>query len=381
MAVLWGLALVVWAVALFNCARLTLYACRRLGTSRSGARENFQAFSPISILKPLCGIDPGLEQNLEAFFRLDYPELELLFCVADESDPAAEIVRKLQARYPKVPATLFFAPSRLGFNPKINNLAPAYETARHEWLLFSDSNVRPSPDYLTTMMAELEPDTGLLSVLLCGREAEGLGGKLAAMFLNTLYARGTLGSELVGRPPAQGKSMLIRRSVVERFGGLPVMANVHADDIRAGMEVTKLGLKVQLMRDPLAQTIGRSSFATFWSRNLRWGRSRRGRFPLFFAIEPLFGSLVSGLLGAAALHHFFGLDIGLVIGLHLAAWFLCDLVLIRLVSRELSWDTPWYWALRQALALPLWLHTAFVNRIDWRGNELDFRNDVRASGW
>lgn len=325
---------------------------------------------PISVLKPLKGADAGLEENLESFFRLDYPEYELIFSVADRDDPAVPVVRALLKRHPRARARLVIGAVNVGPNPKVNNLITSFAEARHDWTLISDSNVRVERDYLRRLAGHLHTDVGLVTSVIAGREPRGLGGHLEATYLNSFYARGMNLADALGHPCVVGKSMLIRRSTAERFGGIRALGRYLAEDYMAGVAVMNLGLRVVTACDPVPQHIGRYTFRQFWSRHVRWGRIRKAHAPLAFVVEPLSGPIVSGLLGAIGAAAAFGADPGAFLGAHLALWSACDFLVMRLLNPGLNHNSVVAWFLREALALPLWIATAAGNTVEWRGRRL-----------
>jgi ceramide glucosyltransferase len=325
---------------------------------------------PLSILKPLKGLDAGIEDNLRSFFHLDYPTYELLFSIAENSDPAGEVVRRLMREHPDVPARLITGSIELGPNPKVNNMVRSYRQAKYDYLLISDSNVRVRPDYLRELVAHLNPQVGVVTAVVAGQNAGGLGGLLEATYLNSFYARWMHIAFAFGVSFVVGKSMLFRRSTAERFGGIENLARYIAEDYMAGQAVRRLGLKVVAMSRPIDQYIGRYAVRTFWQRHLRWGRIRKAQAPLAFSFEPLLGSLVSGFLGAWALHRLLGVAWPFVMAVHCAIWLLCDLVMIHAVESRVRWQVLPTWVLRECLAFPLWVQTACGNTIQWRGNRL-----------
>jgi ceramide glucosyltransferase len=328
------------------------------------------ALFPVSILKPLKGVDAGSEENLESFFRLNYPDFELLFSVADAHDPAARTVRQLMAKYPGVKSRLIVGAIDIGPNPKVNNMVKSYEQASNDFVLISDSNVRVPTDYLKRLVAHWGPDVGLVTAIVAGRSPDGAGGLLEATFLNTFYARGMFMAWAVGRPSVIGKSMLFRRSDAARFGGIRALGCYLAEDYMAGEAFRHLGRKVVLATDPVHQHIGEHTLQAFWSRHLRWGRIRKAQAPLIFAIEPPFGAITSGLIGAWAALHTLAIAPAAFLTIHLTLWSACDYFLLRKLGGKADFRWPILWFAREFLSLPLWAHIASGNTVNWRGRKL-----------
>ena len=172
----------------------------------------------------------------------------------------------------------------------------------HDWVLISDSNVRVNPDYLKRLVAHLSPGVGMVTAVIAGQDASGVGGNLEATYLNTFYARGMNIAAGFGRVCVVGKSMLFQRSTAKRFGGMRTLGCYLAEDYMAGEAMRRLGLQVVIACDPVEQVIGEYSFDSFWKRHLRWGRIRKRHGMSAFALEPLTGAFVSGVLGAVSMH-------------------------------------------------------------------------------
>jgi ceramide glucosyltransferase len=327
--------------------------------------------SPISILKPLKGVDSELERNLDSFFKLDYPLYELLFSVASPEDPAAAIAEKLIALHPDIPARLIVGDVNLGPNPKVNNIIRSYSVARCDYVLISDSNVRVEPDYLKRLMAHFENGVGIVTSIVAGIEARGFGGALESVFLNTFYARGMFLAQWAGKPCVIGKSMLFRKSTAERFGGMKALSSFLAEDYMAGYAMKRLGLRVVIASDPVNQVIGTYSFKSFWQRHLRWGRIRKAHAPLTFFFEPLSGTVISGLIGAVAFEQLFYVPALPFFLTHAMVCFALDLSVIRHLSRKDDFFEIFIaWCAREALAVIMWVAIASGRKVLWRGRKL-----------
>lgn len=331
-----------------------------------------RAYPPVTVLKPLKGCDHGLGENLETFFLQRYPEYELLFSLADPADPARGVVEKLKAKYPWVNARLIIG-EEPALNPKVGNLIRSYTQASYDLLLISDSNVRVDGRYIARTAAQMDDTVGVITSIVAGVSAQGVGGALEAVYLNTFYARGMSLAFLFGKPCVVGKSMMFRRSVADRFGGMNALRQYVAEDYTMGEEMLKLGLKVKLALDPIPQHIGMYSFTSFWQRHMRWGRIRKVHAPLAFFLEPLFSPLLASLAGAFAIQNAFGASADLSFSLLLFSFGTIDLLLSRKVSGEVAKDFAWAWLARELLSLPMWAAIAMGNTVQWRGHSLPIR--------
>ncbi len=325
----------------------------------------------VSILNPLKGLDFQLEENLESFFRLDYVKFELLFCVASEDDPSFEIIQRVASKFPRVRSRIFCGEVKIGGNPKVNNLIKSYQAAAHDWILVSDSNVRVPPDYLQTVTQDFDDQTGIVTAVVSGQYlGRGFGAPLEATYLNTFYARWMTIAVWFGAPVVIGKSMLFRRSEANRFGGFDVLSRYLAEDYMAGHAMKLLGKKVKVMHEPVVQMIGDYSLKEFWSRHVRWGRIRKSQSPLTFPLEPILSFWVSGSLGALGLSHFTNWGFAVGLSIHALVWFLCDVALMLRMKESMRPQNLVAWLVRETLHVPLWVHAAAGNTVNWRGNKL-----------
>jgi len=321
---------------------------------------------PVSILKPLKGTDEGLEENLESFFQLNYPQFEILFSVADPQDPAAILVKKLKEKYLSVKAELICEPQSLGPNPKVNNLISSYQRAQNDVVLISDSNIRVPKDYLKRLVPDLREKVGMITAVVAGCFPSGWGGLLEASYLNTFLARWMFLSKKFGYPSVVGKSMLFRKSVLKRMGGIEILGRYIAEDYMAGHGILKLGLEVEIMRQPVTQYIGEYPFSHFWMRHVRWGRIRKSIAPFAFLIEPFFFSWLSGIFGALYFCSVWEVNPFRFWILHMALWALLDLILFSLLDKFYFKAFLAWWS-REFLALPMWVFVLFGNQVSWRG--------------
>jgi ceramide glucosyltransferase len=170
---------------------------------------------PVTVVRPLCGIDPFAHETLASSFALDYPEYEIVFCLANGDDPIAPLVRRLIAAHPRVPARLLVGDERPTGNPKLNNVVKGWKAARHDWIVIADSNVLMPRDYIQRLMARWRADTGIVCAPPIGSAPGSFAAEIECAFLNTYQARWQYAAETLGFGFAQGKTMLWRRAVLE----------------------------------------------------------------------------------------------------------------------------------------------------------------------
>ena len=303
------MTIVIWALTAFCLASLALHLlstalaavrCRpaRYLTAPSGA-------PPVSIVRPVCGIDNHAEETLRSTFALDYPGYEILFCVAAARDPIVPLVRRLIADHPSVPARLLVGDDRISDNPKLNNVVKGWRAAAHDSIVIADSNVLMPRDLIQRLFATRRADTGLVCSPPVGCLPEGIAAEIECAFLNTYQARWQYAADAAGLGYAQGKTMLWRRPDLERAGGLRALASEPAEDAAATKVVRAQGLRVRLVDGPFGQPLGVRTLKEVWRRQVRWARLRRVTFKSLFALEILSTSLPL-LLAAALLSDFHG---------------------------------------------------------------------------
>lgn len=317
---------------------------------------------PVTLIRPVCGIDPFDAETLGASFRLTPPADEILFCAAREDDPAVALVRDLLARHPGCNARLLVGETRISANPKLNNVARAWDIARNDWIVMADSNLMLPPDYLATLAAAWTPGTGLVSSPAVGTAPQGLAARVECAVLNGNQARVQLAAAALDLGFAQGKTLAFHRRLLARAGGLSVLGRDLAEDVAATKAIRGLGLKVRLVPQPFAQPIGRRSWRAVWDRQLRWSRVRRAGFPALFLLEPLNGPLLPALALLPA-----GPAAALAVPV---LWYGAEALLARRAG--------WSWGpadlvaslIRDAMLPAIWLATFARPGFTWRGTAM-----------
>ena len=188
---------------------------------------------PVSIVRPVCGIDHFDTLTLRSTFDLRNDSYEIIFCAARESDPAVPLVRTLIAEHPQIPAKLLIGDDRPTSNPKLNNIIKGWEAARYPWIVLADNNVLMPPDYLDDLFTTFGPGVGLVCSPPVGSHPIGFQAELECAFLNTYQARWQSAADAIGFGFAQGKSMLWRRDILDAAGGIEALGREIAEDAAA----------------------------------------------------------------------------------------------------------------------------------------------------
>jgi ceramide glucosyltransferase len=326
------------------------------------------AAPPITVLRPVCGLENNLAETLASGLTLDYPDYETLFCVASPSDPAIPLVRRLIAEHPDRPARLLVGDDPVSVNPKLNNLIKGWRAARHDWIVMADSNVAMQPDYLRRLVGRWDDATGMVCSPPLGTRPDGLAAELECAFLDSYQARFQLAADTLGIGFAQGKTMFTRRDILERAGGIEQLAGEVAEDAAATKAIRAQRLKVRLLDRVVSQPLGTRSFRDIWRRQIRWARLRRASFPAQFAPELLAGGLppIAAMTAGAALD-LWPVE---VVPLYAAVWYGAELALIRAVNWPLGARTPFVLVLRDALLPVLFVAALTGNAFVWRGNAM-----------
>jgi ceramide glucosyltransferase len=363
-----GLALQTFSVG------LAAYRCRR-AASRLAAPADAP---PVSLVQPLCGVEAFSKETLASVFALDYPEYELLFCLADPADPIAPLVRRAIVANPKVPARLLIGDDRVSGNPKLNNVVKGWKAARHPWVVVADSNVLAPPDYIQRLMARWRPDTGIVCAPPIGVRPETFAAEFECALLNTYEARWQYAAEMLGFGFAQGKTMLWRRDVLEAGGGVEALGAEIAEDAAATKLVHRAGLRAHLVSHPFQQPLGARRWRDVWARQVRWARLRRATFAPYYAPELLTSSLYT-LIAAAIAAPELGLDAPLAVILAALVWYGAEAALALLAGWPLGWASAPSWIARD-LSLPLlWIQGWSRQQFVWRGNVMSVDDDALAT--
>ncbi len=231
---------------------------------------------PISILKPLKGLDDNLFDNLASFCTQDYPEYEIIFSLQDYNDPAYKVARKIKDKYPEKNISIIVKKCEDGLNPKVNNLIPAYKASQYDYVLISDSNVMADKDYLKEIVKHMkDPNVGIVSNVIKGVGGSTISSIFENLHLNSFVIGGVCFlNKFLKMPCVIGKSMLLKKSDLEAIGGFTAVKDVLAEDYVIGERIHKMGKKVVLSNHAISNVNEYWGVSKFLNRHTRWGKLR-----------------------------------------------------------------------------------------------------------
>ncbi len=319
---------------------------------------------PVTLVRPLCGLEPYSQQTLTSAFGIAYPDYEIIFCVDSADDPVVPLVRKLIAAHPQQEARLLIGKDPISANPKLNNMLKGFKAGKHGHIVFVDSNVHTPPDYLDQLVKALDGGTGLVSAPPIGQAPNGLWSEIECAFLNTYQGRFQYAIDTLGFGFAQGKTLFFRRETLEN-GGFEMLGNEPAEDAAATKLIRRGGKSIRLA-GPFAQLIGPRTARQMWNRQLRWARLRRASFPLLYASEILAGGLPP-LLSLVLATWLLDIDVATAAIAFLVLWYAAEFFLARLAG----WPRSVTAMLVRDLLLPiLFVAGCMGNGFGWHGDRM-----------
>jgi len=331
---------------------------------------------PVSVLKPVHGLEAQLKENIESFFRQDYPNYELLFAADEADDAALEVVREVCARHPQIRSRVLVTGAHWP-NPVVHSFHRMAEVADHDILVTTDSDVEVAPNYLREVVSPLlDPKVGAVTCVYRGKNAGGFFSGLTAIGMSVEMTAGVLVANLLeGMKFALGPTTVIRKDSVASIGGYPALKDYIAYDFAVGNLIEKAGYRVVLSAHIIDHVVNQKSFAHMWQNQLRWAQTTRYSRPKGHFGSGLVFAMPYGLLGflaAAALGHWlFGafLLAAAIVNRLFEAW-LVGWTVVRdpRILRE-----PWLYPLRDLLGFGVWFASYLRLRYVWRDSRFELK--------
>jgi ceramide glucosyltransferase len=372
------LSRIVFSIALTGTVTSAIYCLLVLvGTVRFARRkrredrlpQNF--LPPVSVLKPLHGLEPDLEDNLTRFFELDYPEFELLFCARHAEDPGLCLAARIAANHPQVRARFLTCGEPRFPNAKMWSMATLAQAASYDTLVTSDADARVSSDYLRSCVQELaDPRRALASCLYIGRTGGGLAAQLDAVGKSVEMSGGIFVADMLegGTRFALGVTMILRRGTFERAGGFEDLGQYYAEDFVIGQRLAAQGFGVRMSNYVVRLMVLPQGLRASFLDQLRWMKSTRRSRPVGHLGTGLTFALPFGVLGFA-----WGIATGhAALGaLWLLAncvnrWLMAAVVLWALEDEQAAWPTFIY-PLRDLLGFAVWVASYMGDRMQYHG--------------
>jgi len=360
------------AAAPFIYYLLVLYSSRLFfRSSKDGPSKNFDFAPPISILKPVRGLDPEAYENYASFCRQDYPNYELIFCVGDFNDPAVPVLQKLMRDFPERQIRLLFGSGRSAINDKVAKLVRMVNEAENEFLVISDSDVRVEPNYLRAVVAPLrDPKVGCVTCFYVSIHDETLAQHLQSIGMYSDFYPGILvAQQLDGIKFTLGPTIVTTSTHLAGFGGYEAIENKPADDLLVGRLIARQGLKVELLPYAVQTVPDYDSPRALFSKRLRWMTVMRHMRP-WGHVGLAFTQGLPWCLAVALTHPagiglaYFGAYVGFRVAMTwlVGVWGLQQSGLWKKMPLIVVWD---------ATAFVIWLLTFGRNSIRWR--DVDYR--------
>src|ERR1700690_1038529 len=368
-------ALLLLALASFAYYVVAIVAALRFFGRRDAASLPSGFTPPISILKPIYGLDRETYENYASFCAQDYPEYEILFCVSDEADPAVTVIHKIIQDFPDRAIRLLIGSEPLGVSDKVNKLCRMAREAKHETLIVSDSDVRVDVDYLREVVAPFQDArVGGVTCLYRGLTDNSLAADLEAIGNSTDFAAGVLVAWLFSEVNFMlGATMAVRKTVLAEIGGFESMVDYFSDDYELGNRIATKGHRVALIPHPVAIVYPRQTVRDAFHHQLRWNLSIRFSRP-----AGHLGLIFTQGLPLAILAAICAPSIGWAVGV-LGAY-----IILRRIS---AWkigvagmkdanlrNKMELLLLRDAFAFVVWVTSFFPRQVLWRGKKFQVRD-------
>lgn len=363
----WILLLIVLGALVYSVLQITA-AFRFLAVRPAG----LTSFEPISILKPLAGLDLNLESNLRTFFEQDYPAFEILLAVRNEQDAAVAVVQRLRREHPNVPCKLVVTGEPSYPNAKVYSLDRMMTAAANDLVVMSDSDIRVTPNLLRTVAAEFQHNN--VAVATCPYRAipgPSLWSRLEATGMNTdFWGNALVARMLDGMHFAVGPTIAARRHVLQSIGGFDRLKDYLAEDFVMGKFAAEAGHGVILSSYVIEHHIGDANLRQNVAHRLRWNRSTRRSRPAGYVGQLFTMPLPLALLLFAAAPWLWPVLAVTALIRAVAAYTVCTLVL----RARLNWLLL---PLEDVMGFCFWIAGFFGNTILWRNRRYRLFRDGR----
>jgi ceramide glucosyltransferase len=328
---------------------------------------------PITVMKPLAGLDAGLADNIRSFFDQDYPQFEVLFAVRHADDPAAQVALDVMKEFPHIHSSLEIVGDAPTPNAKVFSLRRMFEIAQYEIVVMADSDTRVNRDFLKVLAAEMADEkVGMVTCPYRAVAGDSFWSELEAIGLNTEFFAGVLVARfLIGMDFALGPAIATRRALLNQIGGFERMQNYLAEDFVMGNLMASAGYRVVLSSYRIEHRIGTQNFGSNIEHRLRWARSTRRSRRLGYIGQLFTNPLPLALLLFAVDPKLYGITIVAVLFRIISAWAVANRVLRDPLTLRQWLLIP----IQDLISFIIWLSGFFGQTVTWRGQRYNIRGD------
>jgi ceramide glucosyltransferase len=330
----------------------------------------------VSVLKPVHGLEARLKENIESFFRQDYPEYEILFAADTADDAALDVVREVCTRYPHIRCRILVTGAPWP-NPVVYSFHCLAEAAAHDILVTTDSDVEVGPRYLREIVPPmLDPEVGAVTCIYRGKNAAGFFSGLTAIGMSVEMTAGVLVANLLeGMRFGLGPTTVVRKDSLARIGGYTALKDYIAYDFAIGNMIARAGYRIVLSGHVIDHVVNQRSFVQMWQNQLRWAQTTRYSRPKGHFGSGLIFAMPYGLLGFFAASGLRELGIGLLL---LAIAVVNRLIEAWLIGWKVVRDPQikralWLYPLRDLLGFAVWVASYLNLRYVWRDSRFELR--------
>ena len=361
-----------------SCWFLTLVAAPFFRRRKGPRSRAFETLPPVTILKPVCGVEKNLSENLRTACEQDYPDYQVVYSTQRSDDPAIGLLREIEREFGSARVSVVISDKHVGANGKINNLSGALAAARHDILVISDSDVRLRPDYLRAIVGPLaDPTIGGVSTFFKAVDAGAWYEQMELLTLNADHFATAMLAGVIGVADfCFGASFALRRETLVRIGGLDDLGSYLVEDNEMGQRIMQAGLKLATVPYVVDTTIDLKSAAQWWQKMNYWDQNTRVARPGVFAAS-LFLRIIPLALLLAAVRGFDSIGLGVLIGASVLRICAAAMVLGFALRDRRSLRSLWLIPLKDVLSLCWFVHAYFNRTVIWRGVKLALTRDGR----
>ncbi|ABG53868.1 glycosyl transferase, family 2 [Trichodesmium erythraeum IMS101] len=337
----------------------------RKTTTEINATEKFQP--PVTVLKPIRGIEKNLKSNLHTITIQDWPEYQVIYSIQDPQDSALPILDELQAEVDNQKISVVIDNKQAGANGKVNNLLGAIAQARHQIIIISDSDTNLKPDYIKNIISPLSnPNVGAVCTLFKVKSAYRWFEKMELLTINADFIPSVIFAAVTGASNAcLGPSIAISRSTLQELGGLESLADYLVEDYELGRRVWTSGKKMVLLPYTIDVTVDLKNWQEWWTHQVYWDQNTYLARPWPFIATILIRAVPFAILFAIVrMGDLLGLGVlGFTLALRL---FSAGITLKELKDVE-GFQSLYLLPLRDTFGLIFWFLALTKRTVVWRG--------------